>query len=139
MLRRQILTGTALVVLTALFHVAGITGLVNLLSWMGQTLDLPDPVNMLLIFGFAVLSIIVIHGVEAWCWALVYRKLGQFDDMGTAFYFSVVTTTTLGYGDFTLSERWRILASIQAIGGLILFGATTAFLFEIIRRFFPES
>ena len=54
-------------------------------------------------------------------------------------YFSVVTTTTLGYGDFTLSDRWRVLASFQAIGGLILFGASTAFLFEIIRRLFPAG
>lgn len=137
MFRGQIFLGTILVVVTALFHVACITSLVDILGWAGRTISLPDRINTFFVFGLAVLFIIAIHGVDAWLWAMVYKGLGQFDDIATAMYFSVVTTTTLGYGDFTLTERWRILASFQAIGGLILFGASTAFLFEIIRRFFP--
>lgn len=137
MLRRQIVAGTAMVVATALFHVSCIVGLVNVLQWLGPATGLPELINTCFVFGLAVLGIIVIHGIEAWCWALLYKDLGQFDNIEAALYFSVVTTTTLGYGDVTLSERWRLLASIQAIGGLILFGASTAFLFEIIRRLFP--
>ncbi len=137
MLRRQVVTGTIMVTVTVLFHVACITGLVDLLTWAGQATALPEKINIFLVLGLAVLCIIAIHGVEAWFWAIVYKGLGQFDDIATALYFSVVTTTTLGYGDFTLSDRWRVLASFQAIGGLILFGASTAFLFEIIRRLFP--
>ncbi len=139
MLRRQILSSTVMVVVTALFHVACIIGLVDLLAWAGQATALPHKINTFFVFGLAVLCIIVIHGIEAWFWALLYKGVGQFDDIATAMYFSVVTTTTLGYGDFTLSERWRILASFQAIGGLILFGASTAFLFEIIRQIFPAG
>lgn len=126
-----------MVLVTVMFHVACIIGLVDMLDWAGRLLDASEKTGTFLVFGLAVFCIIAIHGVEAWFWALVYKALGQFSDISTAVYFSVVTTTTLGYGDFTLSERWRVLASYQAIGGLILFGASTAFLFEIIRRLFP--
>ena len=139
MLRRQIFMGTFLVVATVLFHVACIVGLVDVLTWTGQAAAFPDRVNTFFILGLAVLCILAIHNIEACFWAFIYRRLGQFDDTATAVYFSVVTTTTLGYGDITLSERWRVLASFQAIGGLILFGASTAFLIEIIRRFFPAG
>ncbi len=139
MLRRQILVGTGMVVGTALFHVVCITGMVGVLDWVGHALSFPERLTTFVVFGLAVIGILVIHGIEAWIWAFVYKGLGQFDDIATAIYFSVVTTTTLGYGDFTLSERWRVLASFQAIGGLIMFGASTAFLFEIIRRLFPAG
>ncbi len=61
-----------------------------------------------------------------------------------ALYFSVVTSSTLGYGDITLTGRWQLLANFEAMGGLILFGASTAFLNAITRSWFshlsePES
>lgn len=139
MLRRQMIAGTIMVVVTVLFHVACISWLVEVLEWVDQALGFSDRINTFLVFGLAVFGIIAIHSVEAWFWAFVYKSVGQFDDIATALYFSVVTTTTLGYGDYVLSERWRVLASFQAIGGLILFGASTAFLFEIIRRVFPVA
>ncbi len=139
MLRRQLVTGSLMIVVTALFHVACLVGLVSLLAWVGHLAALPETINTFLVFGLAVLCIIAIHGIEAYFWALFYKATGQFDDIATAMYFSVGTTTTLGYGDFTLSGRWRILASFQAVGGLIMFGASTAFLFEIIRRLFPAA
>jgi hypothetical protein len=135
-LHKQIWLGALLVLMTVLFHVTCIYWLVPLLEWVGTHSLVPFRLSTYIVMSVAVLGVLTIHGIEAWLWAAVYRGLGQFDDMETALYFSVVTTTTLGYGDFTLSRDWRVLASFQAIGGLILFGASTAFLFEIISRLF---
>jgi len=135
-LRKQLVIGTIMVVATVLFHVACLVTLIYSLRWVGSVLTLSNVLKTYVVLGVAVFGILAAHGLEAWIWAYVYRRLGQFEDMATALYFSVVTTTTLGYGDYTLSERWRVLASLQAIGGLILFGASTAFLLEIIRQFF---
>ena len=55
-------------------------------------------------------------------------------DFETALYFSFVTFTTLGYGDITLSEGWRLLSGIEALNGLLLVGWTTALLFAIVQR-----
>lgn len=47
------------------------------------------------------------------------EKVAQFHE---ALYFSVVTITTLGYGDFTPLGLSRILAVIEAVAGLLFAG-----------------
>ena len=49
----------------------------------------------------------------------VYLALGEFRALETALYSSVVTATTLGYGELVLSERWRLLSTFEAMGGLM--------------------
>ncbi len=88
--------------------------------------------------GVAVLGLIAIHTTSAWAWPGVYYTLGEFTDFSRALYFSVVTSTTLGYGDITLTGRWQLLASFEAMGGLILFGASTAFLLAVTRSWFSH-
>lgn len=55
-------------------------------------------------------------------------------DRDTAIYFSVVTWTTLGYGDFAPSEAVRTLAAAQAILGLIFFGVFVGIVVHAINR-----
>ncbi len=93
---------------------------------------------MTLLLGIAVLGLIAIHTASAWAWAAVYLTVSELTDLARALYFSVVTSTTLGYGDVTLSERWQLLASFQAMGGLILFGASTAFLLGVTKSWFSH-
>jgi hypothetical protein len=45
-----------------------------------------------------------------------------------------VNYTTLGYGDVTPVERWRLLGPITAMNGVLLFGWSTAVIFEVLRR-----
>ena len=51
--------------------------------------------------------------IEAWVWGLVYLYdplITVLDALETALYFSMVTFTTLGYGDVVLigkGGRWR--------------------------------
>ena len=66
----------------------------------------------------------------------MYYFLDEFNEIEEALYFSVVTITTLGYGDITLSEQWRLLGTFEAMGGLILFGVSVAFMMEVVRRLF---
>ena len=80
--------------------------------------------------------------IEAWVWALLYLYhplITTLPDLETAFYFSIVTFTTLGYGDVVLTGNWRTLASIQAANGVIVFGWTTALLFVYIQRVYKKE
>jgi hypothetical protein len=80
--------------------------------------------------------------LEAWLWALLYLfspLISSLPDMETAFYFSMVTFTTLGFGDVVLTGSWRTLASIQAANGVIIFGWTTALIFYFIQRIYTEE
>ena len=62
--------------------------------------------------------------------------LGEFDSLEPALYFSTVTFTTLGYGDITLTEGWRLLSAFEAANGIILFGVSTAFVFAMIQKIY---
>jgi hypothetical protein len=53
-------------------------------------------------------------------------------------YFAFVNYTTLGYGDVTPVERWRLLGPITAMNGVLLFGWSTAVIFEVLRRIDPS-
>ena len=49
-------------------------------------------------------------------------------------YFAFVNYTTLGYGDVTPAERWQLLGPITAMNGVLLFGWSTAVIFEVLRK-----
>jgi len=72
--------------------------------------------------------------LESGIWAATYLLVGAISAFEPALYFSTVTFTTLGYGDVTLDESWRLLASFEAANGIIMFGWTTALIFAFIQR-----
>jgi hypothetical protein len=71
---------------------------------------------------------------EVSLWAAVYRLVGAFQGFEPALYFSMVTFTTLGYGDVLLDERWRLMASFEATNGIIIFGLSTAVVVATVQR-----
>src|SRR5260221_8934287 len=54
-------------------------------------------------------------------------------------YFAFVNCTTLGYGDVVPLERWRLLGPVTAMNGILLFGWSTAVIFEVLRRTLARS
>ena len=77
--------------------------------------------------------------IEVLVWAFVYLWLNAIQGVEQAFYFSMVTFTTLGYGDIVLEERWRLLASFEAANGIILFGWTTAIVMAVVHRVYFQK
>lgn len=136
----QLLLGSTMIVACVIFHVVALAYLAGLLNRMGPVLGrIHSKISFVGLLVVTVLAIIAIHTIEAWSWAALFYYLSEFSDFNRALYFSVVTSTTLGYGDITLSERWQILGTFEAMGGLILFGASTAFLLALMRRLFAET
>jgi voltage-gated potassium channel Kch len=128
-----------MIVATVIFHVAGLIGLSFLLQDLGRRVNSYSAVvRATAILTTTVLTVLMIHIIEAWGWAVLYLYVGEFSGLGRALYFSAVTATTLGYGDITLSEQWQLLSTIEAMGGLILFGASTAFLIAMMRHIFDD-
>jgi hypothetical protein len=72
--------------------------------------------------------------LEVWVWAATYLALNAIEGAERAFYFSMVTYTTLGYGDVVLDEQWRILGGFEAANGIIMFGWTTAMVIIVVQR-----
>lgn len=74
------------------------------------------------------------HLVVISLWAIVYLLCGAMTTFETAFYFSAVNYTALGYGDLILTGPWRILGPLEAINGLLLIGLSTAGMFVVLNR-----
>jgi len=47
---------------------------------------------------------------------------------------SARAATTLGYGDIIPVEKWELLGPITAMNGVLMFGWSTAVIFEVLRR-----
>jgi hypothetical protein len=74
--------------------------------------------------------------LEVLAWAVAYLKLNAIEGFEQSVYFSMVTFTTLGYGDVLLNERWRLLASFEAANGIIMFGWSTAIVMAVVHRIY---
>jgi voltage-gated potassium channel Kch len=74
--------------------------------------------------------------LEMLIWAITLLSLNAIQGFEKALYFSMVTFTTLGYGDIVLSEQWRLLGSFEATNGIIMFGWTTAIVIAAVQRIY---
>lgn len=95
-------------------------------SWLERMASLP--LNRLIAVWF---SMILLFGMIYWAagfgigWGLQVgsSKVGvDADGFATALYFSFVTALSIGYGDVVPLGSMRILAVIEGIAGLLLFG-----------------
>ena len=60
--------------------------------------------------------------------------MGALPNLSDALYFSIVTYTTLGYGDIIVGQEFRIFAAMAALTGLLNLGLSTAFLVGLFGR-----
>jgi len=74
------------------------------------------------------------HTLEILVWALAYLILGAAPAESDLLYFAFVNYTTLGYGDITPVQAWRLTGPMTAMNGILLFGWSTAVLFEVLRK-----
>jgi hypothetical protein len=74
--------------------------------------------------------------LEVLAWAVTYLVLNAIQGLEKALYFSMVTFTTLGYGEIVLDEQWRLLSSFEAANGIIMFGWSTAIVITAVQRLY---
>jgi hypothetical protein len=82
----------------------------------------------------AVLFVMSVHTVQVWIWATTFYTVGAFSEFEPALYFSLVSFSTVGFGDITLSHHWRLLSGLTAASGFLSFGWSTAYMVELVRR-----
>ena len=138
-----VMTGLGMMVLTIIIHALFMVAGTKAAKWRRSRFGTAgkETVKAVLLSALTVwmFSAIVL---ETWLWALLYLLnplMTALPDLETAFYFSMVTFTTLGFGDVVLTGQWRALASIQAANGVIIFGWTTALIFYFIQHIYREE
>ena len=78
--------------------------------------------------------LMVAHLAEVMVWAFAYSLISVAPPGTDLIYFAFVNYTTLGYGDVTPLKRWHLLGPMTAMNGVLLFGWSTAVVFEVLRR-----
>lgn len=81
-----------------------------------------------------VLYILLVHTINMWIWAVVSMLVGAFAQLEPALYFSLVSFTTVGFGDIILSHEWRILSGLTAANGFLAFGWSAAYMVDLVRK-----
>lgn len=130
--------GLVMMALTLMMHVVGV---VYWLERLGTRIEYLASIGKSLHLFRGVmttsLTLLVLHILEAVLWAFLYMLLpahAGLKNFHEAVYFSMITFTTLGYGDVTLTEPWQVLAGAEGMVGIVAFGLTTALLYAVIQK-----
>ena len=130
----QFLVGGAVSVCNIVIHALVTVLVVRVAQRMGAR-NVEQP--FLLLVGIMVSTVVVLmvaHAAEVVVWSLAYMIVGAVPVGKSLIYFAFVNYTTLGYGDITPVENWQLLGPMTAMNGVLLFGWSTAVIFEVLRR-----
>jgi Ion channel len=86
----------------------------------------------------AVITMLALHGVEIWLFALLFLVLGAIPNLEAALYFSTISYSTVGYSDTHIVHQWRLVGAFESVLGIFLLGWSTAFFFRMIGRIDPH-
>jgi hypothetical protein len=131
----QLALGSGLMLVTIL--IAGISvwvmewALIRFDPWLRRR---PHRPKLLLMIAVAALWVLLQLTAGVWIWALTFNGLALFENLETSVYFTLVTYTTLGFGDVLLPLEWRLLAGMASANGLVSMGLLTAVLVELVRQ-----
>jgi len=133
--------GLPLIVLTVLVHVFGLVVIrgrvVGGLPLLLQRRRSETVLAVLMIV--TVLSLTVLHAVEASVWAAAYIELRALSDFPSAMLYSLNAMTSLGHAQVFLATHWSLMGAIEALNGSMLFGLSTAFLFVVLQEHWPKK
>jgi hypothetical protein len=124
-----------LVTVTVGTHVAGFALLLRSILPLRVT-PLMQGLPIVLLIQRVAWWLILLHVMEVCVWALFYRFAHCFPDAESAFYFSGVTYTSVGYGDLLLPIRWRVLAPMESLTGILMCGLSASAFFALVNRIF---
>src|SRR3954453_6115893 len=83
--------------------------------------------------------LVLIHVAEVAVWALFYRWQHCLPDAESAFYFSGVTYTTLGYGELLLPREWRLLAPLEGLAGILMCRLSAGLFFATVTAIYSAQ
>ncbi|MEM8840058.1 MAG: ion channel [Pseudomonadota bacterium] len=134
----QILWGSLVLGICAFIHIGLLITAIPVTRFVGTSLSkvhflFRGSLLIVTVFAFVVFA----HTIQVWLWAFCFVMLGALVTVEEAIYFSLVTYTTVGYGDVTVDERFRIFAAMASVTGLLTFGLSTAFLVTFFERVRP--
>jgi hypothetical protein len=135
-MRPSILLGLLLVAICVAIHSLGTSAWILYLRRMMRQGPI-GPIGMQVVLCLTAVLLLFMHVIQVLVWAIAYlhlKHVAEITSLGDAVYFSIVTFTTLGFGDITITGPWRLLSGIEAMNGILLFGWSAALLFAVVQQ-----
>jgi hypothetical protein len=131
---RQYLFGAVVSGCNIAIHAAVMVTVIGVARRVGEMTLSHQALRLIAVMITAVLILMVAHFAEVLVWAVGYAIVGVAPEGAELVYFAFVNYTTLGYGDITPLERWRLIGPMTAMNGVLLFGWSTAVIFEVLQK-----
>ena len=131
---RQFLVGTAVSVCNIAIHAMVMAAVIRVARIAGESATSRQSLRLIAVMIATVSVLMAAHLAEVLVWSFAYAIVSVAPPGTDLIYFAFVNYTTLGYGDVTPLERWRLLGPMTAMNGVLLFGWSTAVIFEVLRR-----
>jgi Ion channel len=131
---RQVLVGAAVSGCNIAIHAVLMAAVIWAARVAGEVATARQPFRLIAVMIATVSFLMTAHLAEVLVWSLAYAIVGVAPDGNDLMYFAFVNYTTLGYGDVTPVERWHLLGPMTAMNGVLLFGWSTAVIFEVLRK-----
>jgi hypothetical protein len=135
----QITLGTALLLLCASQHIFLTSRVILRLNEHVKSHKRFKPGSDFILTALIFLIFLASHTLHLYIWAFAVWLLGALPGYESSIYFSLVTYTTVGYGDVTLGEDFRIFGAMASVTGILLFGVTTAFLVGFFTQLIKDA
>jgi len=130
---RQFLFGGAISACNIVIHALVVTAVVRASQAAVKVAARPNVV-LIAVMVATVLVLMAAHACEVLVWSLAYGLVDAVPAGTNVLDFAFVNYTTLGYGDVLPVDRWRLLGPMTAMNGVLMFGWSTAVIFEVLRR-----
>jgi len=131
---RQSLVGTAVSVCNIAIHAMVMATVIRAARGAAERATSRQSLRLVAVMIATVSVLMIAHLAEVLVWSLAYAMVGIAPAGTDLIYFAFVNYTTLGYGDLIPLEHWRLLGPMTAMNGVLLFGWSTAVIFQVLQR-----
>ncbi len=129
----ELTVGTGVSLCNIAIHAAAMSALVRALDTrLVHAFHRSAMVRLVVVMVTSVAVLMAAHILEVWVWSGLYGFVGVTPDGAEDFSFAFVNYTTLGYGNVLPAPRWDLIGPMTAMNGVLLFGWSTAVLFQIL-------
>jgi hypothetical protein len=130
----QFVVGTIVSLVNIMIHALVTVGAIGIARSAGlRHMEWPR-LHLMAVMAATAAVLMVAHTLESVVWSAAYLMVGVAPAGTDLVYFAFVNYTTLGYGDITPIQARRLLGPMTAMNGILLFGWSTAMLFEVLRK-----
>src|SRR3979409_1338859 len=130
----QFLVGGGISVINIMIHALITLTTIGVARRAGRQSTSRPRLHLMAVMAITVLMLMLAHTAEIFVWSLAYAAVGAAPAGSGLLDFACVNSTTLGDGDVTPLTKWRLIGPMTAMNGILMFGWSTAVLFEVLRK-----